>query len=210
MIVQFDHITFACGRDELEETINNFSSYEQVFHEKNLLNIEAKKKLLMSDLGSHDIILLRDPNGGVSVEITAYDSVDGIGKYDINNKYIYIYTNRNKICESFNFYSALGFKYDLNGFIEINPLIGVTPVRFNLIETKDMYDYYLDNRGYCCISLVTNNAMKEKKRIDAKGITTTEINQLRVQGKIFDIFFAYNNIGDTVEFISPHSSKDVQ
>ena len=43
MILKFDHIAFSCRRSELTNVFQRFSGYEQVFFEKNLLNIAAKK-----------------------------------------------------------------------------------------------------------------------------------------------------------------------
>lgn len=110
MILKFDHIAFSCRRSELTNVFQRFSGYEQVFFEKNLLNIAAKKKLLSDEaLMDHDIVLLQSvKTGDVPIEITAYDVTVGPAKYDIDGQTIIAYTDN--VTESSKFYETIGFK----------------------------------------------------------------------------------------------------
>ena len=205
MIMQFDHLAFSCNRNNLSVILREkFYSYRQVFHENGLPNISAKKILLGdSDATDHDIIFLQcDKTAGIPVEITAYDRAKGRAKYDTDGSTIIV--RASNIEESNNFYRAIGFKPKAKGVFYLNTLMDALPIELRTIKTDEDSKYKLDNLGFCCIGLITNNAEKEKKRLESKSITTTAINSLTVNKKELNIFFAYNEFGDMVEFINPN------
>ena len=102
MIMKFDHIAFSCSRTEIDEKLKQFSSYEKVFYEKDLPNIEAKKDLLSNDAPYHDIILLKHTSRGIFMELTAYEEVSGTAKYDLEEQAVIVHTS--SIESSINFY----------------------------------------------------------------------------------------------------------
>lgn len=205
MILKFDHIAFSCRRSELTNVLQRFSDYEQVFFEKNVLNIAAKKKLLSDEaLMDHDIVLLQSvKTGDVPIEITAYDVTAGPAKYDVDGQTIIAYTDN--VAESSKFYETIGFKKNGDN-LQLKTLLDAVPFNIKLCKTEH-YSYMLDGCGFCCIALVINNAEKEKKRLDSESFMTTEINELVVNNNMLKIFFAYNQSGDKVEYIQINNRK---
>ena len=205
MIMKLDHVAFSCSRAELPTILERrFASYKQVFYEKDLPNIVAKRMFLDDEnVSSHDIMLLR---GGTPVEVTAYDKVMGTAKYDMDGETIIAYTGN--LVESAGFYCSIGFKQLAGDDFYVHTLMDSVPFKMRLVPKERHGKCKLDNRGFCCIALITNNVEKEKKRLEAKSVMTTDIGSLTVNGKLLNIFFAYNSFGDVMEFIQPYNRRN--
>lgn len=201
MIIKVDHIAYSCTRCELPLVFNQINDYQQVFYEKNLPNVMAKKSLMKTKSETHDIILL-NKSENIQIEITAYDFVNGTGKYEFDG--VTAVSHTYSLPDSRTFYRGVGFSEQEVGFFVLKNTIDKTPFFIQIREdVKKKKSYYLDANGYCCIALVTNNADKEKKRLLVCGIRTTNISELQVNRKQLKIFFAYNECGDIIEFIQP-------
>jgi len=68
-------------------------------------------------------------------------------------------------------------------------------------------EYFLDDKGFNCIAFVSNSATHEKQILSDKGIKTTEIEKLILNGKELNIFFARGNFGEFVEIITMGINK---
>lgn len=204
MIIKLDHIAYSCNRNEMEHVLEMFSGYQMVFHETNLKNLPIKRGLMDSWAEDHDIVLL-NRDGFLPVEMTAYDeTVCGCEKYKIENNLITVFCN--SIINSKMFYKALGFNEIGDNIMILRTLIGeVVTIRFESISVPLPNDHRtrLDSKGYCCLAFVTNNAEKEKRKLDKCGAETTEIMKLVINKKTLNIFFVYNECDDIVEFICP-------
>lgn len=201
MILKFDHLAFSCIKDKLNESITNFSDYESVFIEHNLPNLLIKEQLMQYKGATHDIALLNHKEK-LSIEITAYDEVgDLVGKYDIKDNSIIVTTSSVK--SSALFYEAIGFKHNSDNCYNIHPMLDDRDINIQFKENKMGSTNYLDSAGFCCMAFITNKANKEKKRLEKLNISTTDIMELTVNGKLLNVFFAYNEYGDMVEFICP-------
>jgi hypothetical protein len=135
------------------------------------------------------------------VEITAYDDICKGGKFDINNGVINVFTDN--IQETEIFYQSIGFKYR-NNLMELKTILDNKPVLLTVTEAaiKETMNTFIDSEGYCCLAFLTNSTEKERERLIRRGVKTTEIQKLRINGKYMDIFFAYNEHRDICEFIS--------
>lgn len=201
MIIKFDHIALSCKRQELDKTLNLFSEYKQEFFEKNLPNLSIKKEFMSTWTINHDIVLLNKENC-LPVEITAYDNtVNEVKKFEINNDIISVFTDNLQDTESF--YQAIGFK-KRNNLMELKTILDKRPLLLTVVlkKSKEPWNVCLDTSGYCCLAFVTNNAEKERGKLSKSKVKTTDIQQLRINGKDINVFFAYNNHGDICEFIS--------
>lgn len=141
MILKFDHIAYSCQRQDLPQVLARFSSYRQIFCEKSLINIQAKRELMTDkNLSYHDIIMLNS-NNGLPIEITAYDETAGRGKYSLQDKNILCHTVDSVASDKF--FTVVGWKkqtadrYKLNTFFDDIPiyieLVPVPPIKTNIL-----------------------------------------------------------------------------
>lgn len=205
MIIKVDHIAFSCSKIEVDKVIKNFPLHKKVFYERALLNIEAKKRLLRGNTPDHDIILLHHTGGGMPVEVTAYDKVSGEAKYGMKEQTVIAYTCNLK--ESSEFYAAIGFKLSGYNLFSLRTLMDENDLSLELVERQQAEKYYLDNQGFSALALITNSVSREKMKLEAKKVTTTDINRLIVNRRELQIFFAYSEYGDVVEYIEPCNRK---
>lgn len=198
MILKFDHIAYSCTRNEFEEIMKLFRDYSQVFLDRNLSNLDIKHSFMKYWCDTHDISLLIS-DYCLPVEITAYDQVGEGNKYEVDDDSIIV--NTASLTDSVSFYKSIGFKDCNESEMVVKPIIGDKSIRLRFNELPNTVNY-LDSAGYCCLAFVTNNAEKEKQKLDRKNIFTTDIKPLRVNNKQMKIFFSYNDFGDICEFIS--------
>ncbi|MFH1411678.1 MAG: hypothetical protein ABIG55_03440 [Candidatus Omnitrophota bacterium] len=65
----------------------------------------------------------------------------------------------------------------------------------------------LDNAGYNCIGFISTEAENEKDVLDGKGFRTTGIEDVTLNGRTFDIFFAIGDCGELAEVISVKNER---
>ena len=198
MIVKFDHIAYACSRNELKAVLEKLKGYSKVFLDQNLPNLDIKHSFMNHWCDTHDIYLLTC-NHSLPIEITAYKQVSEGNKYELVDDTILV--NTTSIEESMNFYKAIGFKSYNESEMLIKPIIGDREIKLGFNKLANTINY-LDSAGYCCLAFVTNNAEKEKNKLEKENVCTTEVRPLCVNSKQMNIFFAYNDFGDICEFIS--------
>lgn len=199
MILKLDHIAYSCDKNEISDVLKCFIQYEKVFYEKRLPNLINKYELLANWSHDHDIILL-NCNDKIPIEITAYDSTNKGCKYSIDGYEVLVRTS--SVEKSIDFYQAIGFKCCEDGSFKLKPIMDNNPLTLRMIESKESNHNKLDSSGFCCLAFITSDAKKEKKSLDRKNVFTTSIENLYVNRKSLDIFFAYNQYGDLCEFIS--------
>lgn len=61
--------------------------------------------------------------------------------------------------------------------------------------------YYLDDKGFNCVALISSSAEKERESLNKRGFDTTEIEELKVNGRKLKIFFSTGPSGELVEII---------
>lgn len=199
MILKFDHIAYACQRQDLPQVLAKFPNYRQIFSEKSLKNIKAKRELMTNkNLSYHDIVMLNS-NNGLPIEITAYDEITGRGKYSVQEKNIICHTADTVASDKF--FTAIGLEKQAVARYKLNTFFDNTPFYIKLVTTPHKDKCFINSSGYSCIGLIVNNVAREKQRLSKNGIETTAIDELIVNGKSLKIFFAYSNAGDMVEFI---------
>lgn len=208
MIIKLDHIAFSCSLEDVSKALISMEDYHMVFHEKDVINLGIKQKIMKNWTEKHDIILL-EKDKGLPIEITAYtNTVNPIkSKYDIDRNTIIV--NTTNIEQSKQFYKTIGFKEVDTTKLTLLTIMDDFPVEINLRESnkEDDYCFGLDTNGFCCIALITNHIEKEKEKLRKNQITTTEIMGLIVNHKELQIFFAMNTFGDICEFICPIDNK---
>lgn len=113
--------------------------------------------------------------------------------------------------QSVHFWSLFGFKRTAGS--DGQPAMSLEsffqkPFRIHIAEEEGSEDWKLDDAGFNCMALVTNNASKEKEALDSEGIHTTRIEEVRTNRKRLNVFFVKNNGGEVVEIIGPAEAGD--
>ena len=114
--------------------------------------------------------------------------------------------------KSAQFWKLLGFK-----IIKIMPEF--TLLEFKALFNKNTYhlylqkiennkEHYLDDTGFNCVALISNNSVSDKKTLDDNGVTVTDVQKLTIGNKTLDIFFAIGPSNELVEVISTSNSID--
>lgn len=106
------------------------------------------------------------------------------------------------------FWSKLGFKPVISeqDYSKLKFSSMFSKETFSLILIRDdtrTDKYFIDDNGFNCIGLISNNAVKEKELFMNKGFKTSEIESFESNGKILNIFFLIGPSGEIVEIISP-------
>ncbi len=203
MILKIDHIAFTCQKAEVTEIMKMMEDWHPLFYEKHLKNLEIKKPFMRYWQEDHDIILLNSDRH-FPVEITAYEHVaQSENKYEVLGDTVTV--NTSSIERSKAFYHAIGFKEEGSDRMTLKTVMDQMQlaIKLRIAEKTQDSNYSLDTYGYCCLAFVTNNARREKNRLEKNAIKTTEIIRFRVNGRDMDIFFAWNPLGDMCEFICP-------
>lgn len=110
------------------------------------------------------------------------------------------------IKKSIIFWGRFGFKVVEEGGdfakLELKSLLDQSTYQVFLQESDYKDDKpCLDDRGFNCIAFVSNSAKNEKDFLNKKGIETTEIEEINLNHKRLDIFFAIGPSGELVEII---------
>lgn len=199
MIVKFDHISYSCILEEEEAVKTSLSGYEEVFAEKDLMNLPIKKEFLKLPAKIHNITMLQNPQS-LPIEITAYpECVKGEERLSLTDEGIRILTA--DIEATTDFYQKLGFKQDGEN-LRIKPMLDASEICLQLTQVSGTSQItYLDQQGFGILAFVVDNGAKQKRQLESQGIYTTEIQELTVNGKSLKIFFAKSSAGDLVELI---------
>lgn len=195
MILKFDHISFSCALQDKTDWL--VEGYTQAFCEKELPNIEAKRRFLKQQAAMHDIALYHCEDK-YPIEITAYPVCVGHNtKYDIGDDVITVYSKNPE--ETIAFYRALGFKED-GMALEIMPFMDQKKVRLQVKEAETG-DVFLDKAGFGSLAFVVDKIERHQKQLEKQGYFVSDADTLTVNGKLLKICFASNQAGDIVELI---------
>ncbi|MFA6290443.1 MAG: hypothetical protein WC637_01605 [Victivallales bacterium] len=111
-----------------------------------------------------------------------------------------------KPAESVKFWECLGFRRagETEDFsiLEFNSPLGRNSCKMYLKTGETAGEHFLDDDGFNCMAFMSNSSAKEKSLLAGKNFRTTEIEQLMVNGKILNIFFAVGPCGELVEIVS--------
>lgn len=199
MILKFDHISYSCTK----ECANNvlFETYNEVFCEEELINLQIKKELLKYESKYHAIKMLNS-NGNYPIEITSYPNCNQNGrKYEVVGGEIVVYTPAPE--KTIHYMKAIGFKQVEDDLLQLKPMLDAGPVILRIVYDKIVpLKWYLDYEGFGSLAFVVDNAVKHKKKLEENGIYVTDIQQLCVNGKNLNIFFSNSESGEIIEFIS--------
>jgi len=112
----------------------------------------------------------------------------------------------NDIEKSKKFWQLLGFKISKTTttftILDFNTLFNKNKCEIYLYFTDVYQENYLDNSGFNCITFLSNNPKNDRKVFLDNGFFTTNIEQLTVNNKILEIFFAKGPSNELVEIIS--------
>lgn len=132
-------------------------------------------------------------------------NVDGFGF----NKIVIKVTD---IRKTMDFWACLGFKaiQIKSGFalLEFRSLFSKDVYYIYLHESDDVNDTpYIDDNGFNCIAFISNSVKNEKDNLERNGIQTTKIEELSLNRKELNIFFAIGPCGELVEIVSMKIDK---
>jgi len=111
--------------------------------------------------------------------------------------------------ESIKFWNHLGFKTQSkeSEHVVLKYQSILSPAEYFLFlyhfDSPSKESYYLNDKGFNCIALISNSAENEKDLLDCNNIFTTKIMQLEVNRVIYNIFFANGPSNEIVEIIAP-------
>ena len=117
------------------------------------------------------------------------------------------------IQRSIEFWKCFGFKVFKAGndfaVMEFKSLFDTSKYAIYLQKSDTTEsEYFLDDKGFNCIAFISNSATHEKQTLFDKGIETTEIEKLVLNGKELNIFFAMGHFGELVEIITMGINKE--
>ena len=196
MVIKFDHISYSCDMESPDTKA--VEGYCLDFEEKQLPNIKAKHDFLQNKSMFHNISLYRC-EGKYPIEITAYPVCTGHNqKYMVSDEVITV----NSQCpeETRRFYEVMGFKKAESGMLELHPFMENRKVVLK-VEESDTGEVFLDKNGFGSLAFVVDRIEKHKTQLERNNYSVTEIETLVVNGKSLRICFAWDNVGDIVEFI---------
>lgn len=199
MILKFDHISYSC-KQECENNVS-FETYNEVFCEKNLLNLQIKKELLECESKHHTIKMLNSSEN-YPIEITSYPNCNQNGrKYELINGEIAVYTSNPE--KTLQYMKNIGFRQVEDNLLQLKPMLDAGPVMVRVIyDERVPLKWFLDYEGFGSLAFVVDNAVKYKRKLEERGIYVTDAQQLCVNGKNLNIFFSISESGEIVEFIS--------
>ncbi len=207
MIIKIDHIAYSTL--DIESEIKNFekSGYNLVFLEKNLLNLTIKKDFLHKFQSTHNLSLMTKDNS-YSIELLDHGFTNNqegfIRPYSMEKYFNKIIINTDNIEKSVDFFKLLGFSFTqiIDNMHELKFFSILNPNDFYIyLNYNEKNKYYLDDKNYNCLALITNSAQKEKEVLKNNGFKTTDIEELTVNGKNVKIFFTQRDDNEIVEII---------
>lgn len=208
MIIKIDHIAYSSMDLESDIEIFKTAGYELVFKEQHLKNLDIKKRFLKNFEQTHQLALMKKENS-YNIELLNHNNINPycgfISPYNFNDKFFNkIIIKTNSIENSTKFWNMLGFS-TTQEFAEMIEMKFSSPVEHNVFYIYLSYNKtkknFLDDKDFNCIALITNSAKKEQENIIKKGFTTSEIDELDVNGQKLKIFFAQRNNCEIVEII---------
>lgn len=138
---------------------------------------------------------------GTTVPIDVYTSNEG--KEFRFNKFIF---NTANIARSMDFWECCGYKNvehgENNGTLKFrDPFLKKD--FFILLIKSDVSNknVHLDDKGLTCLAFISNRADDEKKIFTERNFETTPIENVRINGRNFEIFFAKGENGELAEVI---------
>lgn len=117
-----------------------------------------------------------------------------------------IILNTNKLKESTKFWQNLEFKLSSSSqdfsSLKFHSILNNTEYTINLRKIRKNSEYFLNDKGFSCIAMITNSALKEKELLCQKGILTSDIDTILLNHQLLNIFFAKGPSGEIVEIFS--------
>lgn len=114
--------------------------------------------------------------------------------------------------ESLFFWSSLGFKTLAHGnncaILGFTSLLNLISFQLILFESKQKAGFYLDDLGFNCLALITNSARDEREYLKAKGIITSQIEEIIINNKTLQVFFVRGKGGEIVEIIGIKNERN--
>lgn len=204
MILKFDHVAYTCNYESENRSLQKFYDHKIIFRENKLKNLQNKMEFLTNKDLYHNIIYL-EKDCNIPIEITSYKSIE--------DQYCDISVIDNKVeiwscnlAESIKFFSLLGFKMQDESEKYCNltfyTIFEKSPVFLEIKKSDQYKGWCLDNKGYCCLAFLADNAQKESIKLSSLGYLCTDIESLTVNGRRLEIFFVQGKCGEVVEIFS--------
>lgn len=208
MIIKIDHIAYSSL--DLDSDIKKFENigYDLAFKESNLENLSIKKDFL-NHFGNKHQLALMTKKICYSIEILNHNNINTsegfIEPFNLEDEnFNKIIINTDNIENSINFWKLLGFS-PTQEVDKMQEMKFSSPLESNAFYIYLSYNKperkFLDDKGYNCVALITNSAKREQDNLIKKGFSTSEIEELEVNGQKLKIFFVQRDNCEIVEII---------
>lgn len=192
MILAVDHI--ACCGPDVPALVASFhqAGFATDVVERDLVNLDIKKKLMETWSPVHDLVLLRKA-GAVSVEVLDHRGVGtGVGYLTLEDSGVFCCRTAD-LEGSAEFWRALGFRKGHDGSLvfrsAFSPSLGID-LRQDAGRCRPM----LDDVGFNAVALLSSSVAADREALSCL-CEVTEIRQLAVGGRPLELFFARNRSG---------------
>ena len=205
MLIKIDHVCYTTNKGKGKNIIEANSSYNIVFKEENLINLDIKQGKSRCTNVVHDIIYLESEER-IPIEITEYSNIEwGENGPVFNSEISTLYVPTDNLQNSIEFFEFCGAKIDEKSMTQAKGRLKglfdkiTLNIELNLVEQRQ--EWILDREGVCCLALVVNDIEKERVKW-LERYNATDIRKLEVNGRKLKIFFGVGKCGETIEVIS--------
>ena len=232
MILHIDHIAVSSINFEKNIKFLESLGYKKKFLQKNIKNLDIKRNFLKKFSFNHDLALLdlignfsieiisyghKMFNNSCFIPLVenskccffpnSLNVLESNYQNDSFFKFNKIFVRVKNIEKALKFWSVFGFKFikrvGIFFVLSFKSLLNKCEYYLYLQESLELNtNFYLDDLGFNSLSFITTSAEKERELISKKGIETTKIEQLFLNDKLLNIFFAKSENGKIIEFIS--------
>lgn len=211
MIIGIDHITYSSMDFDKDVQFFINKGYELEFKDYNINNALVKKNFLQNYIDYQSIALLKKTNSlkvevikdtnkqeGVSIMKPLHHYSDG--KIIINEIEISVYDAEKFISE----WREYGFKLiDESILIFKSRIGGGTSIIIHINKCEILKSYYLDNKGFVCLALLSTSIDRDYLYYKSKGLLVSDIEEVYLNNKTkkFRVFFLKGSNNEIIEII---------
>lgn len=205
MLIKIDHICYACSLNEEQDVLKKYSDYNLKFTEKNLKNIDIKKKILSCKNEHHNINYLESTNA-LPIEITSYQNIceeQNSLFYDDKKLLLRILSNNVQLTKELFALCGAKFQQECDDYAigTIKGIFDKKALNIEIRHSSEKREWILDGEGVCCVAIVVKDINEERKKW-LRNFDATEIDELEVNGRKLKIFFGMGKCGEKIEIIS--------
>lgn len=205
MIAKIDHV--AISSTNLDRDIQSCMSkgYSLTFAEKHIDNLHIKRTLMKTFSIKQSLALL-DGHGNYPVELIDHGHVvRGNSRVELNLDELTWKTHT--LEESSRFWGMLGFEVQTRDHTSVlmtfKSILHPRPLHLRLLQSRvALPKLYLDSEGPNCLAFITTSPDDQRQILEKHGYQTTDGEQLNLNDKLIEVWFARGPSGELAEFIS--------